>query len=149
MSARLKILAGFFLVMVLAGLVGVLSPAQAQQRLWPDLAQVVALLGGQEGQAAHELALRMQAFVQSPAGNQSLALQAMTDVQHSLLCLYAVQGPAASETARVLSQKIVAEPMRAQAFMEKQSLILGQEIPFDPNPENWKRYCPFPVQEKL
>ncbi|WP_429884333.1 hypothetical protein [Geoalkalibacter halelectricus] len=35
---------------------------------------------------------------------------------------------------------------RARAFAANQALILGEELAFDPNPETWKRYCPFRVE---
>lgn len=120
--------------------------AHAQSLLWPELARLVAPLEGGQGQAARHLAERMQGFVQSPPGNQSLALQAMGDVQRAMLCLYAVQGPQAADTARALSQAIMRDEGRARAFAANQALILGEELAFDPNPQTWKSYCPFRVE---
>jgi len=122
------------------------SPLGSDQNgngIWDDLDRVYGQLSGQSFIAAQQLAVSMQDFTMAPPGNQSLALEGMRKSQEALLCLYALQGESGKATAKNLQGALLANPLRAERFNQNQQTILGQEIPFDPDPEKWGQYCPF------
>lgn len=140
----------FLMVLILFTLCPVIATAKPVGNdlngngLWDDFDRIVSHYpsGSVQGKSIHYLASQMQEFVLSPPQNQSLAAQAMSGVQESLLCVYATHGPEGSAAIRELSQLVLNDPERAKRFINNQEIIRGLELPFNPDPKQWIKSCP-------
>jgi len=110
--------------------------------IWDDFDEVIAQSPPFLSKVTKGLASGLQEFTLAAPGNRSLATQAMLKVQENMLCLMAVGGTEGGQLPAALKERIDRVPERSKRFRKNEALIAGENLPFDPDPSSWRKYCP-------